>query len=314
MWLLGWVLACGGEEAPIAEAEPPDDVIKAGRDALHAAGVQRIRWGMTAFRDPETAQERWAPVWEHASRELGVEIELVELEAYEGVEAAMRRGEIDGATFRPWAYVAAREEMPLRLVCTHVVDGSADYGAYVIMLEDQAVRDVESLADLGGAPLGFVHPKSTSGFIFPAAMLLDAGVHPLDDVEARWYGSHEGVFDAVANGKVMAGAVYSEELDASQLRMPGAPSMRVVAKSGRIPYSAYVLREGLPPEAADALASILNQVSTQTAEGRVALRGLPEINGFLPVADSHYDGVRQAAASLRAAEITSADVDLRSGG
>ena len=276
--------------------------------------MTRIRWGMTSFRDPDTAQERWAPLWDHVGQELGVEVEVVQLEAYEGVEGAMRRGEIDGATFRPWAYVDTFAAMPLQLVCTHVVKGSSDYGAYVIMLEDQSVRDVDGLSDLAGGPFGFVHPKSTSGFVYPASMLLREGVHPLDDLQPRWYGSHSGVFDAVANGKVLAGAVYSEELDLADLRSPGAPSMRIIAKSERIPYSAYVLRQGLPEAAADALQVVLNEVSTQDPEGREILLSLPDINGFLPISDKSYDSVRSAAKTLDDAEIDIGAIDVGSGG
>lgn len=313
MLLLALACTSPDEEAPPVEEASYEETVSAGKEALAEAGVSRLRWGMTAFVDPESAVERWQPLWDHVGDELGVTIELVPLEAYEGVEEAMRRGEVDGATFRPRAYVHAREAMPLQLVGTHVVGGSAEYSAYIIMLEDQSVRDVAGLPDLGGGPFGFVHPNSTSGFIYPAAMLQEAGVHPLEDVEARWYRSHAGVFDAVSRGAVLAGAVNSIEL-ALSASDPSAPSMRIVAKSDRIPYSAYVLREGLPPAAVSAMAAAMNGVSTKSAEGRELLRALPGVNGFLPVEDGYYDPVRDAAEVLEAKGIDPDALELPSGG
>jgi ABC-type phosphate/phosphonate transport system substrate-binding protein len=66
-----------------------------------------------------------------------------------------------------------------------------------------------------------------------------------------------------------------------------------VAKAPRVPFDAYVLREGLGPEVGHGLGALLGELSTQTAEGRRVLRGTPSVNGFFPVTDAHYDILRQ---------------------
>ncbi|MCP4806567.1 MAG: phosphate/phosphite/phosphonate ABC transporter substrate-binding protein [Proteobacteria bacterium] len=292
MFLL--LVACTEEASEPASMDALDRAarVHAGADALDKAGVTKLRWGMAAYREPETFEARWQPIWDRVGEELGVEIELVALEPYEEMEAAMARGDIDGATFWPWAYVAAAERLPLQLIGTHIGSGSLTYGAYVIALEDQAVRDVNVLEDLEGTPFGYVHPRSTSGFLFPAAMFSRAGLDPLEDIDERWFGTHAGVYDAVTNGEILAGAVFAGELEFGPLRNPEALQVRIVAKSPRIPYGAYVLSGSLPTEAADGIGMALNGIDTRTPHGRALLAPLQDINGFLPVKDSHYDDVR----------------------
>ena len=298
LWL---ALACSSTESEPTTPDAIDRaaVLEAGAAALDEAGVRTLRWGMAPYRDPESFVAGWQPIWDHVGDELGIEIELVVLEPYVEMEAAMARGDIDGATFWPWSYVAAAERMPLQLVGTHIANGSLTYGAYIIALEEQSVRDVDQLEDLEGTPFGYVHPRSTSGFLFPAGMFAAAGIDPMQGVSARWFGSHAAVYDAVTNGEVLAGAVFAGELEYGPERNPTAPEVRIVAKSPRIPYGAYVLREGLDRDIAEAVGVALNGVDTRSPHGRGLLAPLGDINGFLQVRDDHYDDVRALRDTLQ---------------
>jgi ABC-type phosphate/phosphonate transport system substrate-binding protein len=75
----------------------------------------------------------------------------------------------------------------------------------------------------------------------------------------------------------------------------------VIAKAPRIPHEAYVLREGLPQEVADALGAALAEISTGTRRGRRLLAPMLRINGFMRVDDSHYDVVRAVEAEAQRA-------------
>jgi len=113
--------------------------------------------------------------------------------------------------------------------------------------------------------------------------------------------AHDKVYDAVAEGRVAGGATYNGALRQGRDRRRDGRSVRVIAKASRIPHEAYVLREGLSPEVADALGAALAEISTGTRKGRELLAPMLRINGFIRVDDSHYDGVRAVEEEARKA-------------
>ena len=290
------LFACGGSpplltEAATPEAPPIEETLAAGRAALAEAGIDRISWGITPYLDPEEMGARYRPILERVSERIGVPIELVVGLDYADMEARTVAGEVDVAVLPPYAWCRARGAQPaLTVLASHVADGSPSYGAYLITLDDSPIQ---SVGDLRGRRFAYVDPHSTSGWLFPAARMLEDGVHPLEDVEPVFLGAHDRVFDAVANGEVEAGAVYGSALAEGRLRRLDGQRIRVIAKTARIPHDAYVARAGFPLEASSALARALAEISTRTPEGRRLLSSMLRLNGFMPVDDGHYDVVRE---------------------
>ena len=169
------------------------------------------------------------------------------------------------------------------------------YGSYIVTREDGPVRALESIR---GRRFAFVSKASTSGFLFAASRLLDAGIHPLEDIDTVFLGSHDAVLRAVANGEVEAGATYDGAIVDSQAALGTAVGFRVLAKGPRIPHDPYVVRAGLPASVRSALAVLFSRISTQTGEGRALLSPFLRINGFVPVDDDHYDVIRTVQAQV----------------
>ncbi len=298
--LLG-VLGCAAPTAPPAPLEPVvlrPDAVPAARAAVSDAGLDELRWGYTPYLGIDGETEGWRPVFEHLGERLGVPIRLVPLAGYAQAEQAIVDRRVDAAIMSPYGYVQARKLAPgLRVFASHVARGYPTYGVYVIALEHSPVQ---SLTDVKGRPFGYVDKRSTSGWLFPAARMLSEGIDPLDDVQASFLGSHGAVFDAVATGQVDAGAIYDHALTTQRLSHPQGHLVRVVAKAPRIPFDAYVLREGLDPVVGRALGLLLSELSTQTTEGRAILRGTPSVNGFFAVDDAHYDILRDVEHTVEA--------------
>jgi phosphonate transport system substrate-binding protein len=290
-----------------APAPPPaptpraggDALIAAAREPLLAAGLNELSFGVSPYVDPVLLRRRYEPLLARVSERLGVPVRLEVGRSYQDMEDRCVAGAVDVCALSPYSYVRAEARAPgLRVFATLVADGSPSYGAYVIALED---GPVQTLADLRGRRMGFVDRSSTSGFLFPAERLLAAGLHPLKDLDPRFLGGHDRVFEAVVAGEVDAGALYAAGLEDGRRRHPDGPRVRVVAKARRIPCDAYAARPGLPPEVAAAFGQALSEISTRDAEGRRALDPALKINGFLPVTDEHYDVVREVDAAVRAA-------------
>ena len=309
MRALGFLLmvACGGAASDTHEASsaadtiaPPLSVIfEKSQAALEEAGIETLRWGLTPYMAPEELYESYQPIAEVVGERMGVDIELVMGETYADLEGQVVRGEVDVAVVSPYSYVRAKKSAPgLQVFASHVAKGSANYGSYIIVGEDS---DIESLEDIRGERFAFVDRRSTSGYLFPAIQMLRMGVHPENDIQAEFHQTHDRVYDAVVEGRVAAGATYDGALRQGRDRRRDGSGVRVIAKAPRIPHEAYVIREGLPAEVADAFGAALAGISTGTREGRALLAPMLRINGFIQVEDSHYDAVRRVEARAEAA-------------
>ncbi|MCP4869658.1 MAG: phosphate/phosphite/phosphonate ABC transporter substrate-binding protein [Proteobacteria bacterium] len=285
--------------AQTSPAPPIEPLLQQARAALRQAGISEIRWGLVPYIDADVVNEPYQAIVGHAEARLGVPMSIVVGEDYGAVRQAAVDGSVDIAVLPPYTYVSARAiDDGLYAFATHIAEGSPTYGAYIVVRDDAGVRDV---ADLRGRSFGFVDPLSTSGWLFPADRLLEAGLHPLRDVRPTFVGAHDDVLDAVIAGELDAGACYSGAIVEARGRNPGASRLRVVAKSRRIPYEAYSARSGFPPIAAEAIGRLLAEISSRTPQGRERLASSLAINGFLPVQDDHYDVVRDVDERVRAA-------------
>jgi len=271
--------------------KPSTQVFEKGRKALDAEKITTLRWGLTPYMAPEELKKNYRPIADFVGDRLGLSVELVMGKNYADLEQRIVEGSVDVAVVSPYSYVRAKKRAPgLLPFASHIARGSASYGAYIIVNEDS---DIESLSELKGQSFAFVDRRSTSGWLFPAVRMLDEGIHPERDLEERFVKTHNAVYDEVVEGRVEGGATYDGALRQGRDRRRDGRGVRVIAKAPRIPHEAYVLREGLPVEVADALGAALFEISTGTRKGRELLAPMLRINGFVQVEDSHYDVVRE---------------------
>lgn len=292
--------APGDPEAEAVTPEAPiEPLLQEARSALTRAGISEIRWGLVPYINSRAIDGPYRAIVDHVQTRLGVPMTLVVGTDYAAVRRSAVEGEVDIAVLPPYTYVSARTIDPgLTAFATHIAEGSPTYGAYIVVRDDSGFQDV---GDLRGQTLGFVDPLSTSGWLFPAERLLEAGLHPLRDVRPTFVGAHDDVIDAVIAGELAAGACYSGAIQEARGRNPGASRLRILAKSRRIPYEAYSSRSGFPPVAAEAIGRLLAEISSRTPGGRERLASSLDINGFLPVRDDHYDVVRAVDARVQGA-------------
>ena len=297
-------MGCKAPEAPrlpeAAPAEPSEELFARAAAALKDAGIARIKFGLTPYLDVEILVDNYSPILSYVEARVGVPIDLLVGDDYADLETRLVQGQVDAAIISPYSYVRAKAGEPgITVFASHIAKGSERYGAYIITHEESGI---ESIGDLMNRTFAFVDRRSTSGWLFPAARMLEEGVHPARDVHPRFLGSHTEVFQAVLERRFDAGATYEGALGEGRRRNPDAAVMlRVVAKSRRVPHEAYAVRDGFPPVAAEAMGRALAEISTATPEGRRLLAPLLRLNGFMPVDDSHYDVIREVEAEVKGA-------------
>ena len=146
--------------------------------------------------------------------------------------------------------------------------GEASYHSLIIVPTDSGIQ---TLDDLVGQRIGFQEPDSTSGFLLPVDMLLEAGLQVAelgdrseqpgaDEVGYVFTDDDKNTLLWLARGWIAAGATDPRRWVQLNEARPGA--FRVIATSIEVPRQVVIRRDGLDPE----LAARISQVFQEMAE------------------------------------------------
>jgi phosphonate transport system substrate-binding protein len=260
-------------------------------------------------------QQSFEPVISLLQRETGATIQFQNATDYAAVIEGMRAGQIDIAMFGPFSYVLAKNQDPGITAVAAVIDekgGQPGYVSYGITRADSPITD---LAGYAGRTVCFVDPNSTSGYLYPTAGLIEAGVDPETGITPTFAGGHDASALAVASGQCDAGFAYdaivdSQLINSGQLQ-PG--QLRVVWRSETIAGSPIAVASDVSPELRQTIADTLVQegnVDYLTANGFCTSLDTCEVGeegswGYAPVDDGFYNGVRRVCDVTKAESCTS---------
>ncbi|MFZ9886324.1 MAG: phosphate/phosphite/phosphonate ABC transporter substrate-binding protein [Myxococcota bacterium] len=217
-----------------------------------------------------------------------IQTEVVTTLASEDAGEALLRGEVDVAQLSPYACIQVAERSDdVALLAASVAQGTTTYASYLVTRADS---DVDSLGAARGRKLAFTHPWSASGFLYPWDALRRLGFSPGADFQVSFTGDHDDALDAVLAGIVDVAAVSSDTLVSRNVLGIAGP-VRIVAKTGRVPYDCVAARRSLGDRALHRLRRAFFELSILTPEGRSVLRDYGLVNGFVPLPPGHYEPV-----------------------
>jgi phosphonate transport system substrate-binding protein len=251
----------------------------------------------------------YGPLIQLLEKETGAKVDFVQASDYAGVVEGMIAGNVDLAFFGPFAYVVAgvngAKLTPLGAVIKNQGE-QPGYQSYGLARSDE--KNVNSLNDFAGKKVCFVDPGSTSGFLYPTAGLIEAGVIKSGaeaDISAAmtpiYAGGHDSSALSIANGDCDAGFAFDTMVDSTMIEKgdlaPG--QLKTVWKSEMIAGSVFAANDALGTETIDKLETIfadkVNVESFQSegfCEGDECRITDERAWGVVPVNDSAYDGVR----------------------
>ena len=270
---LGLVLACA--TSPSAQAKPlhlvltpsqkPTDLLAAGEEFGRVLG-----------------------------RLLGMPVKVTVASDYAAVVEALRNRTADLAFTHPGGYVLASREAKATIVAKNVWHGKSTFTSRIFVRKDGGVRQLE---DLRGKTIAFVDPTSSSGYIYPMALLIQRGLVKTRDPrsffrEVVFAGAHDAAMRALLNGHV--DAIASFDLAREQYLKDPAERERIVfvAETPPIPEAGIAARDGLDPDTFARVRAAL--ISIRGPAYADLLKRLYEIDGFEPAEDREYDPVRAA--------------------
>jgi phosphonate transport system substrate-binding protein len=258
------------------------------------AAEETVRVAFTPSRDPTELQGSAREFAEVFGRLTGYAVRPLVAADYAGVVEALRARHVEMAFVHSVGYVYASREAGCRILAKALRRGAATYTARIYVRRDSGLRALE---DLRGRRIAFVDPTSTSGYIYPMAMLIRAGLVRDRDPrtffrEAVFAGGHDAALTALLHGAVDAAAVFDEAPQRFVRDPSRLAELLMIAESPRIPNDGVCARPGLPPEM---LARLTRGLLAMNAPAhRPVLQRLYAIDGLEPAEDGDYDPVREA--------------------
>ncbi|MDW7673135.1 MAG: phosphate/phosphite/phosphonate ABC transporter substrate-binding protein [Bacillota bacterium] len=228
----------------------------------------------------------------YLGEELNRPIEIVQRKTYGEVNDLLRVGQVDLAFVCTYAYIIGKEEFGLELLVAPQVNGKPTYQNYIIVPKDS---DAEKLEDLKGKRFAFTDPISFTGRLYPTYKLKTMGYIPEEFFNKVIFTySHDNSIKAVAQGIVDGAAVdglileYLYTVDPSYYE-----KIKVIHKSDEFGMPPVAVPATLKPELKEELRELF--VTLHLSENKAILQKL-QIEQFVVVSDSNYDGIRAVLA------------------
>ncbi|MET9486189.1 phosphate/phosphite/phosphonate ABC transporter substrate-binding protein [Nocardia sp. NPDC006630] len=251
----------------------------------------------------------YAPVIKLLEQETGSKVQFKQASDYAGVVEGIIAGNVDLAFFGPFAYVVAgingAKITPLGAV-VQAAGGSPGYKSYGLTKSDNA--SINGLKDFAGKKVCFVDPSSTSGFLYPTAGLISAGVIKSGseaDISAGvtpiYAGAHDASALSIASGTCDAGFAFDTMVDKTMIDKgdlkPG--QLKTVWKSETIAGSVFAANNALGTDTVEKLKTLL---TTKLNAANLKSSGIcadecritdERAWGVVPATDADYNGVRK---------------------
>ncbi len=226
----------------------------------------------------------------HLEETLELPVKLVVSTDYSTMVEAARRNKTHLNYFGPLSYVIARSRTPLEPFAVRRKDGSTTYRSVLIGNRE---RGIDTFAAIEGKAVALGDPASTSSRLFPQLRLAEAGLYPDEHYQPVFLGGHDAVAKAVERGFAAAGGLSRpiyRKLVAQGTINPDR--LVVLGYSQPIPQYPWTMASGLPEELRHAI-----RQSFYRLKDPAVLQPF-QADGFAPIQDSDYDGIRQAARVL----------------
>lgn len=315
--------ACGGDDSSAASkatettkanpAKPTETAAPATTADPKASWPKKITFSVVPGEQNADLSATYKPVIDTLKAKTGLDIEFFQATDYNGVIEGMISGKVQLAEFGPFSYVLAKTNgADITPLATQVNGPTAapGYQSYGIVRADSKIT---GLADYKGKKICFVDPGSTSGYLYPSAGLLKAGIDPQKDVQGTFAGGHDTSALAVKDGTCEAGFAFDTMVDKTLIEKGSlkAGELKVIWKSEIIPGSPLAVSNKLPADLRELIGKTLTSDVNKTAfvaagkcaeEKACKIASDGNVWGFVKTDDAYYNPIRTVCEATKAAK------------
>ncbi|HPY95949.1 MAG TPA: phosphate/phosphite/phosphonate ABC transporter substrate-binding protein [Candidatus Cloacimonadota bacterium] len=237
----------------------------------------------------------------YLQKETGLYFSVAVPTSYAAVIEAMGTDEADIAFLATFAYVLAHEKYNAEVALTTIRNDLSSYRGQFVANVNSGISEIK---DIEGKVIAYTDAASTSGYLYPSAILKQNNITPKGEIMA---GGHPQVILAVYEGTADVGCTFwSEEhegkpKDARNSVEETYPDVydkvKIVGFTDWIPNDTVTFRDKFPKEIKEKVVDALLKYA-QDPEGKKELQALYNVDGFIKSTDSDYDIVRSTLETL----------------
>ncbi|MDO9577190.1 MAG: phosphate/phosphite/phosphonate ABC transporter substrate-binding protein [Candidatus Cloacimonadales bacterium] len=236
-------------------------------------------------------------VSDYLTEKTGYYFKIAVPTSYAAVIEALGTDETDIAWLATFGYILANEKFGAEVALTTVRNGLEKYRGQFLA---KAGSGIDSLEDINGKVIAYTDAASTSGYLYPSAILAEKGIKPK---EMMFAGGHPQAILAVYQGTADVGCTFwsppdkdGNIRDARRAVLETYPDVVekivIIGYTDWIPNDTVTFRKEFPPEMREKIVQCLLDFAA-TAEGHNTLLTLLDIDNFVRAKDSDYDVVRR---------------------
>jgi len=236
-------------------------------------------------------------VSDYITEKTGYHFKVAVPTSYASVIEALGTDETDIAWLATFAYILANEKFGAEVALTTVRNGLESYRGQFLARAD---GDINTLEDIEGKIIAYTDAASTSGYLYPSAILAEKGIEPKDMLFA---GGHPQAILAVYQGTADVGCTFwsppgedGSIKDARRAVLETYPDVvekiKIIGFTDWIPNDTVTFRKDFPAEIREEIVQCLLDFAA-TEEGHQTLLTLLDIDNFVRAKDSDYDVVRR---------------------
>jgi phosphonate transport system substrate-binding protein len=254
---------------------------------------REIRIAVAPIVSPEKSMEMYQSFIDYVGKKLNRKSVALYRQTYSETNDLVRYQRCEIAIVCTYPYIRGEKEFGMQALVVPRINGETTYQSVILVPVDSPAK---TIFDLRGKRFASADIMSTTGWLFPAMLLMDAGLNP-----NRFFGEHvitgshdrslQAVVDGFVDGAAVHGIVYNQIVaeDPSTLG-----KVRVLEKSPPFGIPPIVAHPDLDPQLKQEILSVLLSMH-EDAEGKSILAKL-QIDRFV-VPDPNLFGSLRAAIS-----------------
>ena len=252
-----------------------------------------IKMGFVPLKNSEKLVEDLKPISDYLSERLGVKVEAFTASNYIGVVEGLGSGSVDFGIIPPFSSLLAQKQSNAKPILTSKgKTGKPGYTAELYVRKDSGIK---SLQDAKGKKVAFVDPSSSSGYIYPGAMLVNAGLNLDKDISYQFSGGHDKSLQLLLNKDVDVIATFDGVEDRYAKDFPQAKTdIQKLATSDMIPGVMVTTSGKMDKELQEKLEKALRDIEKDPKMKEMFTK-MFSITGFTDVDQDAYKKVEATA-------------------
>ncbi|MCG9916162.1 MAG: phosphate/phosphite/phosphonate ABC transporter substrate-binding protein [Phenylobacterium sp.] len=269
-------------------------------DGTWQSEMREVRMAVRGSEDDPMITRRLTAYKDYLSRATGLPVKLYESSDYNGTIQALSSGQVDIATIAGGGYAnvdAQIGDLAEPILTIRQAEGDIGYYSGLLVM---ASSPYKSIQDLKGKTLGYVDFNSTSGYLYPRAVMRSQGIEPETFFgRSSFAGGHtqavmaldNGQFDAtiinMGGGDPVNGFTTGAHFTMARRGVVDLDDFRIIWTAGPMPNSAVVVRTDRPQPFIDVVRGAMAALPYDDPEvwGDI---GQPDGAAFTSVTRNHY--------------------------